>query len=159
MAADASRVVFAFPDADGQQQIYALTMDGKKRTPLSEGAFDAYPRFSPDGRWLALASTREGNFDIYVMRSGGGQPYRLTEHPGMDTRPAWSPDGRRIAFTSLRDGNYDIYIINADGSGLQRVTRHEERDDFACWHPDGKQLVAVCQRQGQEDLYLLRVPD
>ncbi len=156
MAPDGSRLVYAFPETDGAQQIFSLTTDGKTKTSITKGGgVDGYPRFSPDGHWIAFASTRDGNFDIFTMTAAGEQIYRLTEHEGLDTRPAWSPDGRQIAFTSLRDGNYDIYTIDIDGTNLRRITDHPERDDFAWWHPDGKQLVVVSERDGKQDLYLI----
>lgn len=156
LAPDASGLVFAFPERAATQQLFWLSMDGQQRRTLTEGdGFDACPRYSPDGRQLAFASTRDGNFDIFVMELAGGPVRRLTEHQGFDSRPAWSPDGRRLVYTSLRDGNYDLFIVNADGSGEQRLTSHEERDDFAWWHPNGRQIVAVCERDGQHDLYLL----
>ncbi len=156
MAPDGSRLLYAFPETEGEQQIFSLSVDGKTKTALTKGGgLDGYPRFSPDGRWIAFSSTRDGNFDIFTMTAAGEQIYRLTEHKGLDTRPAWSPDGKRIAFTSLRDGNYDIYVVDIDGTNLHRITEHPERDDFAWWHPDGKRLVVVSERDGQQDLYLI----
>ena len=156
MAPDGSRLLYAFPETEGEQQIFSLSIDGKTKTAITKGGgIDGYPRFSPDGRWIAFASTRDGNFDIFTMTAAGEQIYRLTEHRGLDTRPAWSPDGQRIAFTSLRDGNYDIYVMDVGGTNLRRITEHAERDDFACWHPNGKQLVVVSERDGQQDLYLI----
>ena len=59
--------------------------------------------FSPDGRSIAYASDRGGNFDIWVQSLDGGQPRQLTHSPAQDTQPAWSPDGKRIVFRSERD--------------------------------------------------------
>jgi Tol biopolymer transport system component len=156
MAPDGSRLLYAFPETEGEQQIFSLSTDGKTKTAITKGGgLDVYPRFSPDGRWIAFASTRDGNFDIFTMTATGDQLYRLTEHNGLDTRPVWSPDGKQIAFTSLRDGNYDIYVVDIDGTNLRRITEDPERDDFAWWHPDGQQLVVVSERDGKQDLYLI----
>ena len=159
MAPDGSHVLFAFPEKGIEQQIFSLSVDGKTKKPITTGGgYDAYPRYSPDGRWIAFASTRNGNFDIFTMSAAGEQIYRITEHEGLDTRPAWSPDGKQLAFTSLRDGNYDIYTVNIDGTNLRRITTHAERDDFARWHPNGNQLVVVSERDGKQDLYLMDLP-
>src|ERR1700724_3348714 len=40
-------------------------------------ARDVYPRFSPDGKWIAFSSDRNGNLDIYIVPSEGGQAKRL----------------------------------------------------------------------------------
>lgn len=47
---------------------------------------------SPDNNWLAYLSFPDGsNFDIYIMRTNGSNPVRLTTDPGVDFSPAWRP--------------------------------------------------------------------
>src|SRR5437773_9820881 len=41
-------------------------------------ARDAYPRFSPDGKWMAFSSDRNGDVDVYLMPTSGGNPNPLT---------------------------------------------------------------------------------
>ena len=48
-----------------------------------------WPRWSPDGRHLAFASNRTGNFDIYTMDADGSHVRRLTRG-GNSFSPAWS---------------------------------------------------------------------
>ena len=43
-------------------------------------ARDAYPRFSPDGKWIAFSSDRNGNLDVFLMPAGGGTAKQLTLH-------------------------------------------------------------------------------
>jgi Tol biopolymer transport system component len=156
IAPDASRVVFSIPSAVGQQ-IASVNLLGQDRKELTQAGLNNWPSYSPDGRQIAFGSSRDGNYEIYVMHADGSNVRRLTMNPCMDVRPAWSPDGRRLAFTSNRDGNYEIYVMNADGSGLRRVTDNPERDDYAVWHPDGRRLALVSERNGRFDLYLLEV--
>jgi len=47
-------------------------------------ARDVFPRFSPDGNWIAFSSNREGNYDVYVIPAAGGKPKQLTFHSGDD---------------------------------------------------------------------------
>src|SRR6266581_4629006 len=42
-------------------------------------AHDGYPHYSPDGRWIAFSSMREGNYDVYVMPANGGPARQLTQ--------------------------------------------------------------------------------
>ena len=42
------------------------------------------PHFSPDGKWVAFSGEYAGNNDVYVVPSEGGEPKRLTWHPGSD---------------------------------------------------------------------------
>ena len=58
------------------------------------------PRFSPDGNWLAFSAEYAGNLDVYVMPSEGGEPKRLTWHPGSDTVQGWTHDGAAVVFAS-----------------------------------------------------------
>ena len=113
--------------------------------------------FTPDGKTIVFANSRENNYEIYSMSADGSKERRLTENTIMDIRPRVSPDGNRIAFVSTRDGNYEVYVMNLDGSRVQRVTHSEERDDYPAWHPNGKQLVIASERDGEFDLYLFDV--
>src|SRR5215472_9594336 len=65
-------------------------------------ARDIYPRFSPDGNWIAFSSNREGNYDVYVIPAAGGKPRQLTYHSADDNVVGWSPDGKKILFQSSR---------------------------------------------------------
>ena len=159
IAPDASRVIFSFPTAGGQQIVSVNMQAGDLKLLTQTAGINDWPEFSRDGKWIAFSSSRDGDFEIYVMQSDGSEVRRLTHSSGMDIRPSWSPDGRRLAFTSARDGNYEIYIVGTDGKGLLRVTNHPERDDFAVWHPDGKRLVTVAQRGGRYDLALIDIAE
>src|SRR5437879_8965974 len=48
------------------------------------------PHFSPDGKWLAFSAEYAGNIDVYVVPAEGGEPKRLTWHPGPDTVQGWT---------------------------------------------------------------------
>src|SRR3954468_8766890 len=48
------------------------------------------PKFSPDGKLLAFSAEYEGNTDVYVVHASGGQPRRLTWHPGADVVQGWT---------------------------------------------------------------------
>jgi TolB protein len=123
----------------------------------NELAADNNPSWSPDGKQLAFASHRHGNWEIYVMNADGANVRRLTNHPSMDYWPASSPDGKQIAFTSNRDGNYEIYVMNADGSDPRNLTRNAATDNFAAWSPDGKKLAFVSNRSGASEVYVVDV--
>jgi dipeptidyl aminopeptidase/acylaminoacyl peptidase len=57
------------------------------------------PAWSPDGRWLAFISDRDGKRQIYRIAVAGGEAEKLTGTDDGVTAFAWSPDGRSIAFT------------------------------------------------------------
>jgi hypothetical protein len=82
-----------------------------------DAADDLLPAWSPDGRSIAFVSTRDGNPEIYVMDSDGGNPRRLTFSPSGDWRPAWLPDSTHLVFVSDRGGNNDIYQLAVPAPG------------------------------------------
>lgn len=153
---DGGRVYFHLPTASGTQ-IMSVNNQGQDRQVLTGPGMNSWPAVSPDGKEIAFSSSRDGDFEIYLMGIDGSNVRRLTKSPGIDNRPTWSPDGKRLAFTSNRDGNYEVYVMDADGSNLRRVTNHPERDDYPAWHPDGRRLVMVSERNGKHDLYLVDV--
>ena len=73
--------------------IWTAQEDGEKVTLTVHKARDVYPRFSPDGRWIAFSSDREGNMDVFVIPSAGGAVRRLTIHSADETVLDWTPDG------------------------------------------------------------------
>lgn len=60
------------------------------------------PQLSPDGRTLAFSADYGGDPDVYVVPVEGGEPTRLTWHPGADVVQGWTPDSTRVLFTSAR---------------------------------------------------------
>jgi dipeptidyl aminopeptidase/acylaminoacyl peptidase len=61
---------------------------------------DRHPRWSPDGKWLAFESTREGASQIYLLSLDGGEARQLTTISTGAAQPVWAPDGKSLAFVS-----------------------------------------------------------
>ena len=89
---------------------------------LTEPISDWDASWSPDGSHIAFTSSRDRNWEIYVMDTDGSNQQRLTNDPAYDSAPSWSPDGSRIAFMSSGEGNWDIHVMDTDGSNQQRLT-------------------------------------
>ena len=104
---------------------------------------------------IAFTSERDGNMEVYIMATAGGDPQRLTNHPGEDYWPTWSPDGAQIAFASERDGDFEIYAINADGSNLRRLTHESGNDLEPDWSPAGDQIAFMVHQSGKSDIYIM----
>ena len=60
------------------------------------------PKFSPDGTTIAFSGDYGGNVDVYTVPVDGGEPKRLTWHPGADTVQGWTADGASVLFASAR---------------------------------------------------------
>ena len=107
---------------------------------------------------IIFLSHRNGNPEIYVMDTDGGNQRRLTNNRGRDFSPSWSPNGKRIAFMSDRDGHvhakhgwstYEIYVMDADGGNQQNITNDRNDDRNPSWSPDGKRIVFTSERDGR----------
>jgi DNA-binding winged helix-turn-helix (wHTH) protein/Tol biopolymer transport system component len=87
-------------------QLVATTVDGSKVDVVAEFApvsYYLYPRWSPDGRWIAFQRGDSVRFDIFVTQSTGGQPRQLTHDNNMMSGFAWLPDSTGIVYSSSRD--------------------------------------------------------
>jgi TolB protein len=158
---DGRRLAFCFDKTvpnQGDMDVYTIGVDGQDLQPVAATAgklsHEEWPSWSPDGQWIALSSTRDGNQEIYVVRPDGKDLRRLTSDPALDTHPAWSPDGKRIAFSTNRWGDLELATINADGSNLMRLTQSPGLDDYPNWSPDGKQIAFTSNRDGNFEIYL-----
>ena len=103
------------------------------------GAMSAYGK-------IVFRSYRDGNAEIYLMRSNGEGQTRLTHDGASDFFPAWSPNGRQIVFCSERDGNPEIYVMDADGGNQRNLTQHPAFDSSPDWSPDGSQIAFTSDR-------------
>jgi tricorn protease len=80
-------------------------------------ARDMSPRFSPDGKWIAFSSDREGNLDVWIVAAGGGTPRQLTFHSADDSVLGWTPDSNGVLFASNRGDDFlgTLYVVPLNG--------------------------------------------
>jgi hypothetical protein len=146
--------------------VYVMGRDGRFQRRLvshptaggepSDNTRDDFERaWSPDGAYIAFATNRDGNAEIYRMDTTGHSTARLTNNPADERDPAWSPDGRTIAFVSDRSGTSDVYAMRADSTDVRQLTRAPESDSAPAWSPDGRLLAFESVRDGNADIYLM----
>jgi tricorn protease len=104
-------------------------------------ARDAYPRFSPDGKWIAFSSDRNGNLDVFIIPSSGGTAKQLTFHSADDTVLGWTPDGRGVLFSSNRGEDFMgmLYVVSVDGGMPTKAGT--DMGLAASFSPDGKRIA------------------
>ncbi|MCE2396686.1 PD40 domain-containing protein [Candidatus Poribacteria bacterium] len=163
-APDGKRIAYT-STIDRNKEIYVMDADkgwerGKPRRLTNSGDVHIHnwdPSWSPDSERIAFTSNRDGNLEIYVMDTDGGNQRRLTNSGDIhihNSKPSWSPDGRRIAFMSDREGNSKIYVMNADG-GQQLNRTRDMHGDEPSWSPDGQRIVFVSERDGNKEIYTI----
>jgi Tol biopolymer transport system component len=102
LSPDGSQVAFSWR-RNGQWGIYQTDLAGSKPKRLTKGNYnDRWPRYSPDGAWLAF-SRQDPTADIWVIERKSERELRITHDPGNDTEPAWSDDIKTMYFVSDRD--------------------------------------------------------
>ncbi|HEV2386482.1 MAG TPA: PDZ domain-containing protein [Candidatus Acidoferrales bacterium] len=110
-----------FPDISRDQIVFSYGGDlwlaartgGVARRITTDPGLELFPKFSPDGRWIAFTAQYDGNFNVYVMPAAGGPPKQLTFWPDVAPIPermgptneviAWTPDSKAIVFLSRHD--------------------------------------------------------
>jgi Tol biopolymer transport system component/DNA-binding winged helix-turn-helix (wHTH) protein len=118
---------------------------------------DQAPSFSPDGKFLAFASSRTGYEEIWVSNADGSGPRRLTNfNAGVANAPRWSPDGKWIVFGATIDKNPDIHIVGVDGGPPQRLTRDPSAETQPSWSRDGRWVYFMSNRSGEKQIW--RIP-
>jgi tricorn protease len=80
-------------------------------------ARDVFGRFSPDGKWIAFSSERNGNLDVFIIPSEGGAAKQLTFHSSDDTVLGWRPDSRAVLFSANRGEDFtpQLYLVSVEG--------------------------------------------
>lgn len=149
------------PDIHGDQIAFVYAGDlwvasaqgGDARRLTSGDGMEYFPKFSPDGRWIAFTGDYSGSRQVFVISVDGGAPRQLTFYNdvgplpprgGIDNRVLdWTPDGKNILFLPHRlpwsDRMARPYIVPAAG-GMETPLATPEAGGGA-YSPDGKKLV------------------
>ena len=80
-------------------QVFICNSDGSNANQLTKGDKNsANPKWSPDGKWIAFTSSRDGKNNLYVLPVGGGEAEKITDVKSGVGSYDWSHDGNMIAF-------------------------------------------------------------
>jgi Tol biopolymer transport system component len=164
--------LIAFRSARGGGGIFVMGRTGESVRRLTDRGFD--PAWTPDGKFLIVASVATGDPDIRVGVSEG---WKVTVETGETTRisagdfmdPAVSPNGHRVAYWALPvttqtplafSGNdRDLWTIRLDGSDPVAVTRDAPTDWSPIWSPDGRFLYFASDRGGSMNLWRVAIDE
>lgn len=135
---NATHIVFEFAG-----DLWQVGRDGGVADRLTANPGNEFnPFFSADGNWIAFSGEYDGNVDVYVMPANGGEPRRVTFHPGGDSVIGWQ--GNSILFLSGRGGGMPVakmYSIPAAGGGLPTELPFPMAGGTASFSPDGSKVA------------------
>ena len=124
-----------------------------ERTNLSLGLDPRFkstaPSLSPDNAWVVFSSNRDGNWELYVAPTSGGNPdavERITHNTvAIDADPSWGPNNV-VVYETTRHGTWDLYAMDMETGTNYRLTDNGGNDINASWSPDGSKLVFQSDR-------------
>jgi dipeptidyl aminopeptidase/acylaminoacyl peptidase len=134
------------PRADREAKALHEEVEEKFWSMTGDAGGNAQP--SPDGRWVAFLSDRDGWDHLYVMPAAGGEAVQITKGKFEAWRPAWSPDSTRIAFDANVPDHYgtrQIYVATIAGepsrATIAPITIGRGTNIAPVWSPDGSRLL------------------
>lgn len=141
--------------------LYRVDAAGGTAVPLTiHEAQDMMPVRSHDGKSIAFASDRYGNFDVFVMPANGGTPIRVTTNSANDYPYDFSIDNKQVIFvsahnapaTSVRFPSPRLFqnLYTAPITGGRPVLISAAGVENAHYNSKGNQLVFQ-DRKGYED--------
>ena len=159
--ATAQTKLLRFPDIHGDRvafvyagDIWTAPADGGRAVRLTtHPGLELFPKFSPDGKWIAFTGQYDGDEQVYVVPAEGGVPKQLTYYPANGPLPprwgydnqvyGWTADGQKVLFRSMRDGwdlsDTQLFLVDVDGGLPERLPMPTSgAGDLS---PDGKQIV------------------
>ena len=146
---DARMLRFADVSAESIVFVYAGDLwtvprkGGLARKLSSPKGQELFPKFSPDGKFIAFSGNYDGNTDVYLMAAAGGTPKRLTHHSAADLVVEWYPDGKQILYRSgmiSPSQRFNRFFKQSVDGGLPE-TLSLPYGELASFSPDGNGIA------------------
>lgn len=144
-ASSGELIAFSRMDERGSS-LYTVRPDGSHLTKITDSAFAANPRWSPNGRKIAF----DGSGKIFIVDADGSDQKLVVDGTtgSLAGVPSWSPDGTKLAFFNTPGepgiSTAEVWTMSSDGSARQRLYHSPccvEGWAAPIWSPDGKKIA------------------
>jgi TolB protein len=138
---------------------------GKPRQIFSAvNATQGTPAFSPDGKWLAFVSNKDGSPRVYILEipPAGANLKNLTlklisKANRESSAPAWSPDGSKLAYCAMTKNVRQIWIYDFDKKKERQLTHGTGNKENPTWAPNSLHLVFNSTGSSGSELYMINL--
>lgn len=159
---DGKSVAFTFRPFDDLNRTDICLIDlssGKISTLYGKPKVRArMPRWSPDGKWMAIISQEAGWDDLWFVKSDGEGLHQVTKLGADISDIEWSPDGKQIACTVNRNGSFDLYLIETESGAASELRGRLGYHSRPQWMPDCQSLTFEYESPIQPpDLYRIEL--
>ena len=163
LSPDGRRVAVAIGSVEQGNQIWLVDLLLETLTRFTlEGSDNEYPAWSPDAKWIAFQSDKEGPGNLWWQRAdGSGGLERLTTSVYAQAPSSWSQDGQLLAFTELNTstgGKHDIWVLRLSDREPQLFLREPSDEGAPRFSPDGRWLAYVSDESGRKEVYVKPYP-
>jgi eukaryotic-like serine/threonine-protein kinase len=155
-----------------EQDIFVWDFRHKAMTKLTfDPSMDCIPAWTPDGRWILFASTRNGVANLYAQAfDGTGEVRRLTTSDTAHFVNSVTPDGTYVlAVPWSPKSNFDIIHLplkgllqsSGVGSGIgaaETLVQTPGTDYAAMISPDGRFFAYLSNESGRPEIYVRPYP-
>lgn len=174
---DGSKVLYTVREAvmtddrsEYVNQVFLCNADGSNTIQLTKGDKNsANPKWSPDGKWIAFTSSRDGKNNLYVLPVGGGEAEKVTDVKSGVGIYDWSHDGSMIAFVmtdaaadkeernkkakndwyfmdeEVKQNRLFVLWLNKKDTAGKRIQKQISNENYNVnafdWSPDGKSIA------------------